>query len=79
MIGGKPDQIRLEDYLVYPKTFAKLKYVRKNKILPATVTQNQVDMDDNRDIFPSHKHNGRLRLKGLTASLTFAFPNTIHT
>ena len=25
MIGGKPDQIRREDYLVYPKTFAKLK------------------------------------------------------
>jgi len=25
VIGGKPDQIRREDYLVYPKTFAKLK------------------------------------------------------
>ena len=28
MIGGKPDQIRLEDYLVYPKTFAKLKSLK---------------------------------------------------
>ena len=31
MIGSKPDQIRLEDYLVYQKTFAKLKLVNKAK------------------------------------------------